>query len=116
MPMRLTGELWIDSLDWANVADLAHRSPENPLLTPADIVPSTPGMEVTCLLNPGVFSFDGKSWLLLRVAERPVQTPGRTSFPVLTEVGTVSILGFDNADPALNLSDPRIVRYAGRTT
>jgi predicted GH43/DUF377 family glycosyl hydrolase len=96
------------------MTDLAHRFKENPLLSPADIIPSTPGMEVTCLLNPGVCTFDGKSWLLLRVAERPVQTPGRTSFPVLTETGNISILEFDNADPALDLSDPRIVRYAGR--
>ena len=94
--------------------DLAHRFIENPLLTPADIVPSTPGMEVTCLLNPGVFFFEGETWLLLRVAERPVQTPGRTSFPVLTETGEISVLAFDNNDPDLDLSDPRIVRYAGR--
>ena len=98
----------------AYVADLAHRFQQNPLLTPADILPSTPGMEVTCLLNPGVFKFADKCWLLLRVAERPVQAPGHTSFPVLTEDGGISILDFDNADPALDLSDPRIVRYAGR--
>lgn len=73
-----------------------------------------PGMEVTCLLNPGVFEFQGKSWLLLRVAERPVQVSGKTSFPVLTEAGGIRILEFDNADPDLDLSDPRIVRYQGR--
>lgn len=96
------------------MTDLAHRFSENPLLTPADVAPSTPGMEVTCLLNPGVFEFQGKTWLLLRVAERPVQTPGKTSFPVLTESGTIKILEFDNKDPRLDLSDPRIVRYGGR--
>ena len=94
--------------------DLAHRFPQNPLLTPADILPSALGMEVTCLLNPGVFIFDGKFWLVLRVAERPVQSPGRTSFPVLTESGELSILVFDNLDPKLALSDPRIIRYAGQ--
>ena len=96
------------------MADLAHRFTQNPLLTPADIVPSVPGMEVTCLLNPGVFRFEGRAWLLLRVAERPVQAPNRTSFPVLNEDGTISILEFDNSDPALDLSDPRIVRYSGQ--
>ena len=94
--------------------DLAQRFTQNPLLTPSDIVPSTPGMEVTCLLNPGVFEFQGKTWLLLRVAERPEQTPGKTSFPVLNESGKIDILQFDNADPDLDLSDPRIVRYQGR--
>lgn len=96
------------------MTDLAHRFKQNPLLTPAGLHPSNEGMEVTCLLNPGSFSFDGKSWLLLRVAERPIQTPGKTSFPVLNESGNISILEFDNSDPALDLSDPRIVRYAGR--
>ncbi len=96
------------------MTDLAHRLNSNPLLSPADIQPSIKGMEVTCLLNPGVFRFDGKVWLLLRVAERPVQSPGRTSFPVLSESGSISILDFENSDPALNIADPRIVRYAGR--
>lgn len=96
------------------MTDLGRRFTENPLLKPADIVPSTPGMEVTCLLNPGVFEFQGKPWLLLRVAERPVQVAGKTSFPVLTKAGGIEILEFDNADPALDLSDPRIVRYQGR--
>jgi predicted GH43/DUF377 family glycosyl hydrolase len=96
------------------MTDLAHRFKENPLLSPAEIVPSTPGMEVTCLLNPGVFEFAGRAWLLLRVAERPVQIPGKTSFPLLDDSGTIAILEFDNSDPELDLSDPRIVRYAGR--
>ncbi len=105
MKLRCTGK---------QMTELAHRFRQNPLLTPGDILPSTPGMEVTCLLNPGVFEFEGKSWLLLRVAERPVQMAGKTSFPVLSDTGGISILEFDNADPALDLSDPRIVRYAGR--
>lgn len=94
--------------------DLAERFPQNPILTPADIQPSTPGMEVTCLLNPGVFVFEGKTWLLLRVAERPRQIPGKISFPVLDENGEIAILEFDNQDPKIDLSDPRIVRYDGR--
>ena len=96
------------------MTDLAHRFKENPLLTPADIRPSIQGMEVTCLLNPGVFRFDGREWLLLRVAERPFQTPGKTSFPVLSESGSITILEFDSSDPALDLSDPRVITYAGQ--
>jgi len=96
------------------MADLANRFKSNPILSPASIHASIEGMEVTCLLNPGAFRFDGKDWLLLRVAERPVQAPGRTSFPVLTESGKLRILEFDNSDPLLDLTDPRIVKYAGR--
>ena len=67
--------------------DIATRFPQNPILLPADIRPSIPGMTIECLLNPGVFRFEGKTWLLLRVAERPAQKPGKTSFPVLDQRG-----------------------------
>jgi predicted GH43/DUF377 family glycosyl hydrolase len=55
--------------------DLAERFKSNPILRPRDVRPSVPGLEVTCLLNPGVFRFRGKTWLAVRVAERPVQVP-----------------------------------------
>ena len=53
--------------------DIAKRFTENPLLSPTDIPASNEGLEITCLLNPGVFQFEGKTWLLVRVAERPEQ-------------------------------------------
>jgi predicted GH43/DUF377 family glycosyl hydrolase len=92
--------------------DLADRFPENPILVPQDIQPSTPGVMIECLLNPGVFTFEGRTWLLLRVAERPVQTPGMISFPVL-ENGELRIMEFDTSDPRLDLSDPRIITFDG---
>ena len=63
------------------MADIAKRFAENPILKPADIRPSMEGMKVECLLNPGVFRFNDKTWLILRVAERPEQKSGKTSFP-----------------------------------
>jgi predicted GH43/DUF377 family glycosyl hydrolase len=63
------------------------------------------------VLNPGVFQFEGKTWLLLRVAERPVQKEGFISFPILQADGSMKILEFDKSDPALNLSDARMVGY-----
>jgi beta-1,2-mannobiose phosphorylase / 1,2-beta-oligomannan phosphorylase len=96
------------------MADLAQRFAENPILRPCDIKPSTPGMRIECLLNPGVFRFQQKTWLLLRVAERPEQKPDKTSFPVLDEAGGLKILEFDNADPQLDLSDPRVISYGGQ--
>ena len=59
--------------------DIAKRFHQNPLLKPSDLQPGIEGMEITCFLNPGVFRFDGKTWLLLRVAERPVQKQDRKS-------------------------------------
>lgn len=96
------------------MADIANRFPENPILKPEDIRPSLKGMKVECLLNPGAFRFDGKTWLLLRVAERPEQRPGKISFPITEIDGSVRILEFDHDDPKLDRSDPRVIQYDGR--
>jgi predicted GH43/DUF377 family glycosyl hydrolase len=93
-------------------ADLVTRFEQNPVLSPKDIRPSIPGMKVECLLNPGVFRFLGRIWLLLRVAERPEQKPGKTTFPIL-DAGAVKIREFENTDPRLDLSDPRVVTFDG---
>ncbi len=94
--------------------DINRRFPENPILTPSDIKPSIEGMKIECLLNPGVFTFNGKIWLLLRVAERPQQKDGITSFPVLTRNGKIKLMEFENSDPRLDLSDPRVINFDGK--
>jgi predicted GH43/DUF377 family glycosyl hydrolase len=94
--------------------DLAKRFAENPILSPRDLRPSVPGIEVTCLLNPGVFRYQGKTWLLVRVAERPMQVPGKTSFPILRPDGQLQLLEFDSADARLDLSDPRVISFDGQ--
>ena len=96
-----------------NTTDLAHRFPENPLLRPQDIAPSRPDWKVECLLNPGVFRFNGQTCLLVRVAERPPQRSGFVSFPILSESGEAQVLQFDRNDPKLDMSDPRVLRYDG---
>ncbi len=96
------------------MADIARRFPGNPLLRPKDIPPSQSGLVVECLLNPGVFRFEHRTWLLMRIAERPEQRPGKTSFPVLNPDGVVEILEFNNSDPQLDLSDPRVISYGGQ--
>lgn len=94
--------------------DLVQRFGENPILQPRDLSPSMEGMEITCLLNPGVFRYQDKIWLLVRVAERPKQIPGKTSFPILKPDGTQEILEFDSSDPRLDLSDPRVISFDGQ--
>lgn len=92
---------------------LANRFTENPLLRPADVLPSRKGLEVACLLNPGVFEFDGKVWLIIRVAERPAQKEGIISFPVLKGAAGIDIIEIPLDDPALDASDPRVINYKG---
>ena len=93
--------------------DIAKRFSQNPLLAPGDLKPSKEGLEITCLLNPGVFIFDGKTWLIVRVAERPVQKENIISFPILTETGKTKIIEISKDDPELNASDPRVINYKG---
>lgn len=96
------------------MTDLARRFAQNPILKPRDLRPSVEGMEVACLLNPGVFRYQDKTWLLVRVAERPVQVPGKTSFPILSPEGRLEVLEFNSSDPRLDLSDPRVINFDGR--
>lgn len=93
--------------------DIAKRNPNNPILRPSDLKACIPGMEITCLLNPGVFRMDGKTWLLLRVAERPVQKEGKISFPIYNDRGEIEVLSFDKDDPSLDASDARVIKYKG---
>ncbi|WP_343523273.1 glycoside hydrolase family 130 protein [Pedobacter sp.] len=94
------------------MADIAQRFIQNPILLPKDLAPSREGLEIVCLLNPGVFTFDGKVWLLIRVAERPEQKAGIISFPILKKHG-IEILTIEENDPFLIATDPRVIRYKG---
>jgi predicted GH43/DUF377 family glycosyl hydrolase len=91
--------------------DIAKRLPKNPLISPKDLKSGISGMEIVCLLNPGVFIYNNKTWLLLRVAERPKQIEGKISFPIYNTQGEIEVLSFDKNDPDLNTSDPRVINY-----
>lgn len=93
--------------------DIAKRFKSNPILKPSDLKPSSEGMKIECLLNPGVFEFEDKIWLLLRVAEMPAQEEGFISFPVYDAAGDIVIHKIDKSDPELDLSDPRVITYKG---
>jgi predicted GH43/DUF377 family glycosyl hydrolase len=91
---------------------IANRFLQNPILSPKDLNPSRAGLEITCLLNPGVFTFQNKTWLLVRVAERPLQKPNFISFPILNGSG-IEIIEIEINDPELIAKDPRIITYKG---
>ena len=97
------------------MSDLARRFPSNPILGPRDVIPSRPDMEVTCVLNPGGFRYKGRTGLLLRVAERPVQEPEWVSTPVLnpSKPGGIEIVRYRIAD-CDDASDARVFTYQGR--
>jgi len=93
--------------------DIAKRFSQNPLLSPSDLEPSTKGLEISCLLNPGVFQFIDKTWLVVRVAERPAQKDDIISFPILTKTGGIEIIEIPKNDPELIATDARVINYKG---
>jgi beta-1,2-mannobiose phosphorylase / 1,2-beta-oligomannan phosphorylase len=98
------------------VVDIAKRSGHNPLLRPQDLKPALKGMTVKCLLNPGVFRFDKKTWLLVRVAEHPVQTKDFVTLPMYNEEeDEMEILQIDKSDPDLDCTDPALITYKDKT-
>jgi len=93
--------------------DLAQRFPENPLLLPRDLQPSAEGLQIISLLNPGVFRYQGKIWLLVRVAEGVTQKEGVLFFPALNATGNTEIIEVPLNDPDLIATDARVINYKG---
>lgn len=97
------------------MADLAKRFTNNPVITPQMVQPGVEGAVVECVLNPGAFRYAGKTYLLMRVAERMQQRAGQLSTLVADESadGGARVLEFRLDDPQLDSSDPRVFSYAG---
>ncbi|MHA3789208.1 glycoside hydrolase family 130 protein [Flavobacterium hauense] len=95
------------------IKDIARRFPENPLLSPKDIKASNTSLQVISLLNPGVFTFDNKTWLLVRVAECSPQKEGVIFFPAMNEDGITEIIEVKLDDPDLIANDARVINYKG---
>ena len=93
------------------MADISKRFAQNPLIGPSDIRPSSEGMQIECVMNPGAFQYDGKTWLIMRVAERPVHNDGKVMVPYFSSHNSIEVLEFDRGDRKLKLDDPRYVIY-----
>lgn len=93
--------------------DIARRFPENPLLMPKDLKASSTDLQIISLLNPGVFVFEKKIWLLVRVAESITQKEGVIFFPVINALGKIEIIEVPLNDPDLIANDPRVIKYKG---
>ncbi|WP_443938467.1 glycoside hydrolase family 130 protein [Pedobacter sp. MW01-1-1] len=93
--------------------DIAKRFKENPLLRPQDVKPSQDKLEVVCLLNPGVFVWQEKVCLLVRVAESVALQTGNLMVPMLNAAGLLEIMEIRLDDSALHYTDPRVINYRG---
>jgi len=87
------------------VADIAKRFVENPILSPANVAPSTVGLEAKCVFNPGAFRYRGRVGLLLRVAEFAPWDEKIARVPVLSSSG-LRIREFDRHAPGFAFTHP----------
>ncbi len=87
------------------------RSPHNPIIGPEDVKPSGANFEVIGVFNAGVTRLEDQVILLLRVAERPINT---NSDVVLTTIYNdaqkqLVVTEFSKNNPEIDFSDPRLI-------
>src|SRR4051812_29961119 len=94
-----------------------HRLAENPIITPAMLRPSHSDLEVVGVFNPAVTRRGREVVLLLRVAEAPKKTSrSEVAAPVYNpRTGQLEIKRWVVGTPDLDVSDPRVIVFEGRT-
>ena len=88
-----------------------YRSPHNPIIRPEDVKPSGDDFEVIGVFNASVTRLKDQIILLLRVAERPINTNPDV---VLTAVykddkESFVVTKFSKNNPKIDFSDPRLI-------
>ena len=93
------------------------RWPKNPIVTPAMVPPSAPGLRVVGAFNPAVAEHAGATVLLLRVAEAPTDVPAdEVAAPVYDPAqGRIEVRRWRRDTPGLDASDARMVRVGAET-
>lgn len=92
------------------------KHPDNPLITPAMVVPSHADLVVKGALNPGAVRCDDEVVLVLRIAEGGRQIADEVCVPRYGFVhgeATLEVLRLDVDDPDVQLQDHRAVVYRG---
>jgi len=95
---------------------LVERFAENPLITPADVVPSRADYEVVGAFNAAATVYNDEILLLLRVAERPKDKADDEELaPILDpETGQINPLRIKHGDGDLEILDSRVFNYKGK--
>src|ERR1700682_5344631 len=95
----------------------AGRSPENPIVTPAMVLPSRPDLEVVGAFNPGVIRHEGEVILLVRASEAPHKVSSSIAAAPFynAETRRLDIRHWHVNDRGPDVSDSRLVVDQGRT-
>ncbi len=94
------------------------RADLNPLITPAQVPPSSTDLRVVSTFNAAALQWHGETLLLLRVAESPAPvTEDEVAIPIVTTMPDaapkLTVLHFHKSTPGLDLRDPRGILYQG---
>ena len=87
------------------------RAPDNPLIRPEDVPASRSDFEVIGVFNAAAARLQEEVILLLRVAERPINTDPAVALAPMYDVGrqTVVTRAFAKNDAEADFSDPRLI-------
>lgn len=87
------------------------RFENNPIFGPDNVTPCIEDFELTGALNPGAFEYDGDIYMVVRIAEQPIQKDsGKLTVPLLNQnTFEMELKTFDRSDPNWDFSDTRIV-------
>jgi len=87
------------------------RSPHNPVIVPEDVKPSCDDFEVIGVFNAGVSRFEDEIVILLRVAERPINTNPDIEKAAVYDVTKRRLvkIEFLKDNPEIDFSDPRLI-------
>ncbi|MEO6053714.1 MAG: glycoside hydrolase family 130 protein [Chthoniobacterales bacterium] len=94
------------------------RHPQNPIIKPADIVPSSPELKVIGAFNPAAIFHDGRVHLLVRVAETAICAKDEVAtlqWLPTPEGGKLDCQCYSKSDNTLDLRDSRYIRRGGKT-
>lgn len=94
------------------------RAQMNPLISPAQVSPSSPDLHVVGVFNPAALTWEGETLLLLRVAEAPVPVvEDDIAIPMVAKGPEanqhIAIHHFHKGSEGLDLRDPREIIYQG---
>jgi len=93
------------------------REKTNPIIKPADIVPSREDFVVTGAFNAAAtLAKDGRTYLMLRVTEKPINNdPNQAIVPMFNhETGELEKKIFEKESSGIDFSDPRSFRVDGK--
>ncbi len=93
------------------------RPEKNPIIATGDVKSSRAGFEVTGVFNCGVTRFNGEILLLMRIAEKPINSNKKVERVPLLDLKTkkISVKEFSKDDPSVDFSDPRFLRAVSGT-